>query len=109
MPSSVGRACTRTPARPCALRTKPRAFMRQDWVIEAKPGDEPNVDPFEARSEARKKKPTKQKGAETEARTRATAREAEVKKKKLFKECKHTRRTSNSNDDDYEAALAHFQ
>lgn len=33
----------------------------QDWVIEHKPGDDPTVDPFEARAAERKKKLTKQK------------------------------------------------
>jgi len=43
----------------------------QDWVIEAKPGDDPNVDPFEARSAARKVKQTKVKAQQERNRREA--------------------------------------
>ena len=45
---------------------------RQDWVIEAKPGDDPNVDPFEARSAVRKVKHTKQKTQQERNRREAS-------------------------------------
>lgn len=44
----------------------------QDWVIEAKPGDDPNVDPFEARSAVRKVKHTKQKTQQERNRREAS-------------------------------------
>jgi len=44
----------------------------QDWVIEAKPGDDPNVDPFEAREAPRKMKLTKQKTQQERNRREAS-------------------------------------
>ena len=49
-----------------------RVRRRQDWVIEAKPGDDPNVDPFEARSAVRKVKHTKQKTQQERNRREAS-------------------------------------
>jgi len=44
----------------------------QDWLIEAKPGDDPSVDPFEARGQERKKKLTKQKEQQERNRREAS-------------------------------------
>ena len=47
----------------------------QDWLIEAKPGDDPNADPFEARSVQRKQKLSKQ-AAQQERNRREAAHAA---------------------------------
>ena len=43
----------------------------QDWVIEAKPGDDPSVDPFEARATERRTKLGKQKAQQERNRREA--------------------------------------